>query len=594
MDWHIVVTFLVLAGVIGSLIFLRAGADTILMGGLTILVITNVIGAGEAIAGFANEGLITVAFLFVVSEGIRQTGGVAFTGQRLLGRPNSLTDAQFRVMLPSAVLSAFLNNTPVVAMMMPVISDWAKKMRFSVSHLMLPLSYSAILGGVCTLVGTSTTLVVDGLLQSKTDHPGLSMFEIAWVGIPIMITGLIYLLIFSRWLLPERKPAITPMDDPREYTVEMTVEPGCPLIGKTIEEAGLRHLPGMYLMEIDRNGDVIAAVSSTERLLANDQLVFVGVVESVIDLQKIPGLNPATDQLFKLSGPRSDRCLIEAVVSDSFRFLNMSIRTAKFRSSYNAAVIAVARNGQRINKKIGDIELQRGDTLLIEAHPSFIDQQRNSREFFLVSQVEDSTPPRHERAWIARSILLAMILMVAVGNVKMMVAAMVAAALMTATRCCSAIEAKRSIDWGVLITIAAGLGIGSAMDSSGADDAIASAFAGVAGNSSYSPLIMLAILSLTTLIFTNLITAKATATLIFPIAIAAAASLNVNIMPFVITVMVSSAACFATPIGYQTNLMVFGPGGYKYGDYLRIGGPLTLIVWILTVIIVPLVWPFYP
>tara|TARA_R110002095_G_scaffold137217_1_gene118930 strand:+ start:2236 stop:4011 length:1776 start_codon:yes stop_codon:yes gene_type:complete len=591
MDWQIVVTFLVLGGVVGSLTFLRAGADTILMGGLTILVVSGVVQAKDAVAGFANEGLIAVAFLFVVSEGIRQTGGVAFTGQQLLGRPRSLTDAQARVMFPSALLSAFLNNTPVVAMMMPVISDWAKKMRISISHLMLPLSYAAILGGLCTLVGTSTTLVVDGLLQDHDNHPGLSMFEIAWIGVPVMIIGLLYLLVFSRWLLPERKPAITPMDDPREYTVEMIVEPGCPLIGKTIEQAGLRHLPGMYLMEIDRRDEVIAAVSSNERLAANDQLVFVGVVESVIDLQKIPGLKPATDQLFKLSGPRSERCLIEAVVSDSFRFINMSIRTAKFRANYNAAVIAVARNGQRINKKIGDIELQRGDTLLIEAHPSFIDQQRNSREFFLVSQVEDSTPPRHERAWIARTILLAMILMVAIFNVKMIVAAMVAAGLMTATRCCSATEAKRSIDWGVLITIAAGLGIGRAIENSGAATTIASAFIGMANN---SPLIVLSMLSFITLIFTNLITAKATATLIFPITVAAASSLNVDLMPFVITLIISAASCFATPIGYQTNMMVFGPGGYKYGDYLRIGGPLTLIVWILTVIIVPLAWPFHP
>ncbi|QDT25229.1 Sodium-dependent dicarboxylate transporter SdcS [Gimesia panareensis] len=591
MDWQIVVTFLVLAGVICSLTFLRAGADTILMGGLTILIVTGIVPVGKAVEGFSNEGLLAVAFLFVVSEGIRQTGGFSFAGQQMLGRPKSLTDAQARVMVPSAVLSAFLNNTPVVAMMMPVISDWAKKMRISISHLMLPLSYAAILGGLCTLVGTSTTLVVDGLLQRQTGRPGLSMFEVAWVGVPVMVIGLIYLLVCSRWLLPERKPAITPMDDPREYTVEMVVEPGCPLIGKTIEQAGLRHLPGMYLMEIDRADDVIAAVSSNERLAANDQLVFVGVVESVIDLQKIPGLKPATDQLFKLSGPRSERCLIEAVVSDSFRFLNMSIRTAKFRSNYNAAVIAVARNGQRINKKIGDIELQRGDTLLIEAHPSFIDQQRNSREFFLVSQVEDSTPPRHERAWIARLILLAMIGMVALFNIPMLVAAMVAAGLMTATRCCSATEAKRSIDWGVLITIAAGLGIGQAIYSSGAAKLIANAFTGMAND---SPLIVLAILSFITLILTNLITAKATATLIFPITVATANALGVDLMPFVITIIISAAACFATPIGYQTNLMVFGPGGYKYGDYLRIGGPLTLIVWLLTVIIVPLVWPFHP
>lgn len=196
-------------------------------------------------------------------------------------------------MLPVAGLSAFLNNTPVVAMFIPVILDWSRKLQMSASKLLIPLSYAAILGGVCTLIGTSTNLVVNGLLISDTNHPGLGMFDLAWVGLPCAIAGLVYLLGLSRWLLPARKPPISIADDPREYTVEMIVDPAGPLVGQSIEQAGLRHLPGMYLMEIDRDGQTLVAVGPTEQLRAGDRLVFVGVVESVVDLQKIRGLKPA-------------------------------------------------------------------------------------------------------------------------------------------------------------------------------------------------------------------------------------------------------------------------------------------------------------
>ena len=588
MDWKIALTLSILGLVIIGITALRAAPDLVLLGALTILLICDVVPQDRAFSGFSNAGLITVAVLFVVADGLTQTGSLAFAGQQLLGRPASVRMAQTRVMIPSALLSAFLNNTPVVALMMPLIADWARKHRMSVSHLLLPLSYAAILGGMCTLVGTSTTLVVNNVLPPE--HR-LSMFEIAWVGVPAMICGMIYTIAFARWLLPERKPAFTPLDDPREYTVEMLIDPDSALVGRSIEEAGLRHLPGMYLAEIDRQGHVMAAVAPSTVLEANDQLVFVGIVESVVDLQRIPGLKPATNQVFKLDSARSERCLVEAVVSSSCPYLRMTIRDARFRTNYNAAVIAVARDGVRLRNKIGDIEICAGDTLLMECHPSFIDQQRNSRHFFLVSRIEGSTPPRHERAWIARSILVAMVMVVTLGWLTMLQAALLAAALMLLTRCSRGSTARRSIDWSVLLAMGAGLGIYEAMKVSGTAGYIASGLIKIVGQ---RETLMLAVIYGLTMLLTNLITAKAAALLALPIAFAAADSLHADQMPFAIAVIIAAAASFATPVGYQTNLMVYGPGGYRSSDYLRIGGPLSLIIWLLTVLITPYVWSFHP
>lgn len=591
MNWNVEIA-LTLATVLLAILamtFLSVAPDIVLAGGLSLLLVTGVVDAEGALEGFSNPGLITVAVLFAVAEGLRQTGGISFLGQRLLGQPKSISDAQSRIMIPTAVLSAFLNNTPVVAVLMPVLNDWVKKTQMSVSKLMLPLSYAAILGGLCTRIGTSTTLVLDGILRKNVPGAGLSMFEIAWIGLPATVIGIIYILVVHRWLLPERKPAISQFDDPREYTIEMMVEQSSPLVGKTIGAAGLRNLPGMFLMEIDRDGHVLAAVSPEERLQANDRLVFVGVVESVVDLQRLPGLTPATDQVFKLDSPRSHRCLIEAVVSNTCPLINMTIREARFRTRYNAAVIAVARNGQRLPGKIGDIRVAPGDTLLLEAHPSFESVQRNSRDFYLVSRIEDSTPPRSERAWIAQGVFVAMIVMVTGFDVPMLNASLLAAGLLIATRCLRTTEARRAIDWGVLITMAAGIGIGNAMEQSGAAAMIAGGMAKAGGD---NPTLVLAVVYGVTMVFTNLITAKAAGVLVFPIALAAANGLGVNQMPFAIAVMVAAAASFATPIGYQTNLMVYGPGGYRYSDYIRIGVPLSLIIWGMSILIIPQVWKF--
>lgn len=592
-------TLAVLALVMGLLIFTRLAADLVLLGGLTLLMVVpapvdgawrfGVLSAAEALSGLSNPGLVTVGVLFIVVAGLCETGGVDWIGQRLLGRPRTLIGAQLRIVGPVAGLSAFLNNTPVVAMLIPAINDWARRLHLSPSKLMIPLSYAAILGGTCTLIGTSTNLVVNGLVIADTDLPALGMFEITWLGLPCALAGMVYLLLVGRWLLPERRSVLSKMQDPREYTLEMLVQPDSPLVGKSIEQAGLRHLPGMYLMEIHRQEEVLIAVGSEQRLQADDRLVFVGIVESVKDLQKIRGLKPATDQVFKLSAPRHQRSLVEAVVSNTCPLLGKTIREGRFRGVYNAAVIAVARNGERIRAKIGDIVLRPGDTLLMEALPSFADQQRDSRDFFLVSTMDDSTPRRHEKGWIALVILAALVTVVALGWLSMLVAAMLAAGLMIITRCCSTNTARRNVDWSVLVVIAAALGIGRALDKTGVARVIAETFLAAGGG---NPWVALAVVYGLTTFFTEVITNNAAAALLFPIAMATADKLEVSFMPFVITIMIAASASFATPLGYQTNLMVYGPGGYRFSDYLRVGVPLNLLMWIMTVALAPRIWPF--
>jgi di/tricarboxylate transporter len=333
---------------------------------------------------------------------------------------------------------------------------------------------------------------------------------------------------------------------------------------------------------------VLPAVSPQERLRANDLLVFVGVVDSVVDLRKIRGLAPATDQVAKIAVPSRDRCLIEAVVSNTCPIVGKTIRDGRFRTRYDAAVIAVARNGERINKKIGDIVLEPGDTLLLESEPAFATRQRNSRDFFLVSRLENSAPPQHEKAVIAILILIGLVVALT-ANVPTVIAAIGAAAAMLLTRCTSIGAARRSIDWETLLAIAASFAMGKALEVTGAAASIAQSFMDLAAG---NPWLTLAVMYAVTLIVTELITNNAAAALMFPLAISTADNLGASYYPFIIVTMMAASAGFATPIGYQTNLMVYGPGGYRFSDYLKIGVPLDILIGIVSVGLAPIFFPF--
>ncbi len=393
-----------------SLITTRISADVVFISGLTVIIISQVVPAQEALVGFSNQGMLTVAALYVVAAGMKETGAIQFVVNKIIGQVKSIRRAQIRIMAPVMVVSAFLNNTPVVASFIPALEDWARKNRIAVSKILIPLSYAAILGGTCTLIGTSTNLIVNGLLIEEASTDTIGIFEPGYIGVPAAIVGFLYLSLFAKKLLPDRGSGFDTFKDPREYTIEMIVNADSPLPGKTIEEAGLRHLPGLYLVEIYREDHILAAVDPEQKLQSNDRLIFTGIVDSIVDLQQIKGLTPATDQTFKLNSTRRERLLIEAVVSPSHPVNGTTIKKGRFRNLYDAVVLAVSRNGERIKEKVGDIRLKTGDTLLLEAHPNFLEQYRNSSDYYLISGISDSSPPNYEKSGIAWSVVAVMFL----------------------------------------------------------------------------------------------------------------------------------------------------------------------------------------
>jgi len=579
---------LILFGAFVLLIWKNAPADFVFTGALVLIIVLNLVPVRDALVGFSNEGMLTVAALYVVALGMKETGAIQFIIQKLLGNTSSVYKAQSRIIGPVFGMSAFLNNTPIVASFIPALKDWSKLNRIPNSKLLIPLSYAAILGGTCTLIGTSTNLIVNGLLID-TQNVSLNIFDPAWVGLPIAVVGIIYLLIFSRKLLPDRSSGFASFDNTREYTIEMMIPAVSSLVGKTIEEAGLRQLPGLFLVEIVRKERIIAAVEPTEILQEQDRLIFTGVVDAMAELQNMSGLQPATDQVFKLDAPRNERHLVEAVVAPSNPLNGMTIKGGEFRNRFGAVVLAVSRDGERIKSKVGDIRLRTGDILLLETPRDFTKRFRSSNDFLLVSTLSENGHLNTEKAGVFWLILTGMVLVAALGLLSMFKAAFLAAGAMILTKCCKLSDARRSIDWQVLIVIASALGIGNALQVTGVASQLAGGFLGWAGAHPYTALIATYI---ATWILTEMITNNAAAALIFPIVITLTETMGVSYMPFVMVIIFAASASFSTPIGYQTNLMVMGPGGYKFTDYIKIGLPLNILVAIVALLLVPVVWPF--
>ena len=572
-----------------SLAITSISADVILMSALGVLLISGILTPQEALVGFSNTGVMTIAVLYLVAAGLKESGAVQFIAYRLLGQPKTARQAQGRLLLPASLLSAFMNNTAVVAMLIPAVQDWSQRIRISASKLLLPLSYAAIMGGTLTLIGTSTNLVVDGLLQQQKGI-SLGMFELAWLGVPVLLIGSGFLLVFGDRLLPSRQGAVEQLDQAREYGVEVEITPGSPLIGKTIAEAGLRSLTYTYLAEIERRDTLLSAVEPDTPLEAGDLLFFIGASEGANELRKINGLQPASEDVQKLNMAHHQRHLVEVVLGPDFPALNKTIRESAFRTRYKAVILSVSREGSRLPGKLGDIRFQVGDTLLLEAGQTFVDQYRFRRDFLLVSLLNNSTPPDFRKAPVALAWLAVLILLSATGLLSILEAAFIAAGGMLLTRCVTASRGRRAIDLSVLVVIAASFALGAAMTKTGAAQVLANLLLG--GDTGMSPWFALAMVYLMTVIFTEMITNNAAAVLMFPVAMAVGEQLGVSFMPFAIAIMFAASASFITPLGYQTNLMVYGPGGYKMLDYVRIGLPLSLLTGSTAVLLIPFIWSF--
>ncbi|MEM9883087.1 MAG: SLC13 family permease [Planctomycetota bacterium] len=602
----------------GAVALLRgwAGPDTVLLGATAVLTGMGVFSdafptAGEAFRGFGNEALVTIGVLFVVAEGVSRTGALHRLTRPLLGRAGTVRGAQARLLPAVMGLSAFLNNTPIVAMFVPLVSDGCRRSGVSPSKLLLPLSYAAILGGSCTLIGTATNLFVDGMVAAaQRDGPGLGpvvdgqrtpmslgLFTVSVVGVPAALVGLGYLLLVSDRWLPARVPAAGRLSDSpgsedtadRRYTFEMRVADSSPLAGQTVERAGLRRLPGAYLVEIERGGERLVAVGPEQELRTGDRLIFAGDVGAVVELRKRRGLEPTGDAVFRLDERRPNRRLVEAVVGPDHPMLGRTIREAGFRTQYGAAVIAVFRGGDRLGGRLGDVQLRAGDVLLLDARPGFVARERERQDFVLVSEVEGSEPPRAERAWVALSLLAAMLLLATLTEMRLVTAALLAAGGMVFTGCCTPEQARRAVNWRVLLAMGGALGLGSALDSTGAAVAVAERLVDV--SMGFGPWAVLAAVYVVAMALTSMIGPIGTVALMFPVARAAALAAGLNFEPFAISLMMTAAASFATPTAYQTNLMVYGAGGYRFTDFVRVGLPLNLLVMAITLGLAPAVWP---
>jgi di/tricarboxylate transporter len=587
--WEVWVTLGIVAAVLVVLATTPAPTEMVLLGAMIVLSIVGILSPSQALSGFSSPGVMTIAALYIVVAGLRETGAIAWFSHLVFGRPRSLLSAQAKLMGAGGLLSTVINNTPVVAMFIPIAQDWSQRYGLPISRLLLPMNNVVILAGLCTLIGTSTNLAVYGLLVQARPEADLGLFDLVWVGLPLTIAGFIFALVFSRWLLPDRQGPIQQLENAREYSFEALIRPNGPLVGKTIAEVGLRSLRSAYVLEIERRGQLMTAIGPDHVLEAHDRLTCVGVVDAIKDLRRMPGLAIAEDQSFTLNLKRRERQLVELVLSPTSPLINQTVRDTSFRGRYGAAILSLSREGARVEGKVGDIVFRPGDTLLVEAGPDFTEKHKHSRDFLLVSALSDSTAPDFRRAPVALAILLLMIVVATLAWVPLFEASFIAAGLMVVTGCLSTQDASRSIEYHIVAGIAASFALGVALSESGAAALVGGWLVGLAQG---SPLLSLVALYIATVIITELITNNAAGVLMFPIALSVAEVAGAGYMPYVIAVMVAASAGFITPIGYQTNLMVYGPGGYRFMDFVRFGLPLNVVCGIITLLVVPRVWPF--
>lgn len=565
----------------------RLGPDLVMFSALSVLILAGVLEPAAALAGFARPETATIAVLFVCAAAIQETGALHLVSRLIFGRTRQPTVALFRLVVPTAFMSAFMNNTPIVAMFVPMVRSYARQIGLAPSRFLIPLSYAAMFGGTCTLIGTSANLVVSGLLeQSGQAHMG--MLEIAKIGLPSTVVGIAYLLTLGRRLLPDRShPIESAAASRREYLVELEVAPDSPLVGRSIEDAGLRSLPGLFVVAIRRaDGSVVRPVAPHDRVQRGDHLVLTGIASTVEDVaRQFPGLHP-------VGAPDLDEAhgLFEVVISHRSPLVGMTVRDAEFRRRYDAAILAVHRAGVRLEQKIGDIELRAGDTLILTASPGFRRAWQDDAAFYLVSELLTEPPQRYRKAHLAMATLGCVMIVPALTEVPMLVSALGGLLLLLATGCVTARTARNALNWPVLVLIGSAFGVSAAMERSGAAAAFASALVGL--TEPLGPRATLAGVYLLGVLFASFISNAAAAALLFPVAMTAAEGGGHDPRPFALALAMAASAGFSTPIGCKPNLLVYGPGGYRYGDFTRVGLPLNVLFLVLAVVLIPWIWPF--
>lgn len=550
------------------------------------LVIGGVLSPSEAIHGFANEQLAVIIILLIISDMFRKSSVVDVIFNRLFGKQKKLTTFKLSMMSVVASFSAFFNNTPLVAMMMPYVNSWSKKNKVAPSKLLIPLSYAAILGGCVTLIGTSTNLIVNGL-AIDAGFPSLSIFDFAWVGFPMLVIGIIYLTLFGNRLLPKKEQQEKiESSHSREYFVETIVKSGSRLISKSVEFAGFRSLKGLYLVEVIRKERSISPVAPEFVLEEEDTLIFAGETNIIEEIKN----NDLGLTLPKVVERMVDQkaSINEVVISFNSSLIGKKVKETDFRARFDAAIFAIHRNGERLSGKIGEMELKAGDVLLIFSGNDFLSRSKSNQVFYVLTHTEEPEEINVLKVGAVFGALLLGIIVSAVTSISLLICLSCVLLLGILLNIMPLNEIRKGLDFDLIVLIAFGLGLGKAMINSGASIYLADLF--MQFNGILGPSLFLMLIFIITNILAAYITNKAAVAILFPISVALAMELQLDPTPFILIVSFGAAANFITPIGYQTNLMVYGSGGYSFNDFMKIGWPLTLIYMVVSALI--LTWQY--
>ncbi|MDQ0298077.1 di/tricarboxylate transporter [Salibacterium salarium] len=586
MTVEIIIVLISISIMMAGLFFEIARPDLMVFFTLFMFLMFGFVSPDEALAGFSNQGMMTVALLFVVAGVFEKSGLIERLVTSFLTNTKSGRSALLKLLFPVSAFSAFFNNTPIVAALTPVVRRWTSKHDISPSRYLLPLSYASILGGTITLIGTSTNLVIHGLLIDAGEA-GFSFFQLAWVGIPLTIIGLIYIFTCGPVLLPDHRSMIQRVsDNTKDYLSEMMVTDEFAYVNHSVEEAQLRNLKGVYLIEIIRGRERISPVSSRTLVQAGDRLVFTGMISTIADLQKRKGLEVNTGTDLSMENIRNgDSRLVEVVISHQSFLTQQTIKQSRFREIYDAAVVAVHRNDERVEGKVGDIVPKAGDLLLLVTGPDFNERIQERKDFYITSPTDERKFYEDEsKGWFTLWLLLGMILMVMFGWLSIFKAMVITVGVLLVAKIVTPNQAKDSVQFQVLLLIASALGIGNVIRQTGTADWVAHGL--IDGLAPLGVVAVLVTIYLLTNVFTEFITNNAAAVIMFPIGYEIALDMGIDPIGMAVLVAIAASASFLSPIGYQTNLIVFGPGGYSFGDYARIGFPLTMICMITTVSIV--------
>ncbi len=592
MEMDAILTLLVLVGAVTLFVTEKLPVDVVAMLVLASLLVLGLVTPVEALSGFSSEATITVAAMFVLSAGLAHTGALASLG-RLFGRVKNGFLFMLLLMLIVGPISAFVNNTAAVAVLLPLVLAASAANQQSPSQILIPMSYAAQMGGVCTLIGTSTNLLVNSLAKDL-GHPGFGLFDFAPVGLITMAVGFVYLLLMRRWLLPRHAPAaITETYELGKYITELRVMPDSPLIGKSVAEAQLGEKHSVYVLELMR-GEHKHWSPRAEELREGDVLLVRGNLEKIKTLKEGSKLDfepefKLQDSQFSGDEDEQSQVLVEAMVAPGSRLVGHTLLELDFQWTYNATVLAVHRRGEVLREKIRDVNLNVGDVLLLLSPKSELEVLRANHNLIVLNEREEAAPPKR-KAWLAMGIMVAAITVAAVGWLPIVASAILGGIALVATRCIGNDQAYQAIDWRVIVLLAGVLPLGIAMQKSGLAQGIADFSVNWVGG--FGPLAVLAVVYLTTALLTELMSNNAAAVLITPIAFTTAVSMDVSPTPFLVAVLFAASTSFATPVGYQTNTMVYNAGNYRFVDFMKMGIPLNLIFWGLAVYLIPKFFPF--